>query len=173
MNIARERLHTSSQASKGLTGEVCDEVCSRSARLPTAAPTACSAEKVLPMCVPGVLPMSMLRAVRASVPLMFLPPLLSNTLAQSERASAFRESFRHAYKMRRGLAHSKTSRLFGNGSWGVAAFRRVRASGVVNFTRARNRPCWRAGGAAPAAHKLPPPPALNSSHALQTPDRLT
>src|SRR5712692_6136131 len=52
MSVAKERLHTSSQTPKGPNGGVCDEVCSRSAALPTTAPPASGAEKVLPMCVP-------------------------------------------------------------------------------------------------------------------------
>src|SRR6184192_1759315 len=64
MNIVQERLHTLSQTSKGLRNGVCDNVCSRSSASPTAILVAIRAEKVLPMCVPEVLPTSPLCAER-------------------------------------------------------------------------------------------------------------
>src|SRR5438874_5414880 len=62
MNIVQERLHTLSQTPKGLRNGVCDDVCSRSSASPTAILIAIRAEKVLPMCVPEVLPTSPLCA---------------------------------------------------------------------------------------------------------------
>ena len=66
MHFPSRRLLNSSQAPKGPTGGACEEVGSRLPTLPTSVPTPPRAEKVLPMCVPGVLPMSMPRAVRGT-----------------------------------------------------------------------------------------------------------
>ena len=64
--VPQELLHTSSQAPKGPIDGVCDEVCSSSASRKKCVAGRRRAQKVLPMSMRIVLPMSMRRAVRAS-----------------------------------------------------------------------------------------------------------
>ena len=62
--VPQELLHTSSQAPKGPIDGVCDEVCSSSASRKKCVAGRRRAQKVLPMSMRIVLPMSMRRAVR-------------------------------------------------------------------------------------------------------------
>jgi len=64
--VPQELLHTSSQAPKGPIDGVCDEVCSSSASRKKCVAGRRRAQKVLPMSMRIVLPMSMRRAVRGN-----------------------------------------------------------------------------------------------------------
>ena len=86
--VPQELLHTSSQAPKGPIDGVCDEVCSSSASRKKCVAGRRRAQKVLPMSMRIVLPMSMRRAVRGNkTPAVLAAPLWTRRLKTARRAT--------------------------------------------------------------------------------------